>query len=59
MLYFCHKAFKYQEDFTNAITGYSMASQLDPEWTQPNIELEDLKKRLRMTVELIEKKVEM
>jgi len=49
-------AFKYEEDFPNAMKGYEMARKLDPEWDQPKEELADLKKRLKASVELTRNK---
>ena len=57
LFFFGHQAFKYEEDFPNAMKGYEMASKLDPEWEQPKEELADLKKRLKASVELTQNKV--
>jgi len=49
-------AFKYEENFPDALTGYEMAGLLDPSWNEPKIDRQDLINRLKNTMEMIEKK---
>jgi len=49
-------AFKYEENFPDALTGYEMAVLLDPSWNEPKIDRQDLINRLKITMEMIDKK---
>ena len=52
-----HQAFKFQEDYSLALEGFSTAAMLDPSWDEAKAKEEELMTYLKGVQEMVETKV--